>query len=191
MAGYIYPATFREDDGEVLVRVIDLPEVVTSGADIHEARDQAADALEEAMLYRLSAGEHLPIPSPIQPGQEGVALDPLTAGRVHVARTMEEERISQVALAAAAGVDPRIVRRVLDGSGNVTMATVSRLLQALGVRQMSVMEFDLDPEASRRKRWRLFNQLTAEMHANPRRSALTGQFLEQRRAARAKVAAEG
>ncbi len=53
-----------------------MPEARTGGASLAEVRENAADALEEAILAYLARGR--PIPAPREPhgGEEAVILDP-------------------------------------------------------------------------------------------------------------------
>lgn len=131
---WAYPAVFTELDGEIVVRFPDIPEAVTGGDTMEEARTLAADALEEAILGYLAAGS--PIPAPRKPGksEEAVPLDPLTAGRAAVANLMAKQHISKVALANLIQRDEKVVRRILGGAGVVTMENVTTALKALGAR---------------------------------------------------------
>ena len=129
---WAYPAIFTQRDGEVLVRFPDIPEAITGAATMDEARVLAADALEEVILSYLASGS--PIPGPRRPnkGEEAVSLDPLTAGRAAVASLMAKKHVSKVALAALIQRDEKVVRRILDGAGVVTMDNVTVALKALG-----------------------------------------------------------
>ncbi len=74
---WAYPASFTEQDGEVVVRFPDLPEVLTAAATMAEARLLAADALEEAILGYWAAGRAIPTPRAPTGAEEvvGVRLD--------------------------------------------------------------------------------------------------------------------
>ncbi len=70
-----------------------------------------------------------------------IPLDPVTAGRAAVAAIMARQKLSKVALAAKMGKDEKVVRRILDGGGNTSMANVSSALKALGAQAaLSVTE---------------------------------------------------
>ena len=66
----------------------DVPEAMTGGASLAEVRENAADALEEAILGYLA--HERPIPDPREPrdGEEAVVLDPVTAARAALATAM-------------------------------------------------------------------------------------------------------
>jgi antitoxin HicB len=135
MRTWIYPAVFAvQDDGEVLVTFPDFPDAATDGRSMDEARAMAADLLEEAVLGYLAHGRDVPTPSPVAKGREGVALEPVTAARAAVQVRMRAEKVSGVALAARMGKDEKVVRRILDGKGNVSMETAVSALRALGAQ---------------------------------------------------------
>lgn len=134
MQTWTYPATFDRVDGEIVVRFPDIPEALTGAADMKEARALAADALEEAILGYLAEGTAIPAPRKAGKGETDVPLDPLTAGRAAVAMLMNDQHITKVTLASRMQRDEKVVRRILDGSGNVSMANVSAALKALGAR---------------------------------------------------------
>ena len=129
---WAYPAIFTQRDGEVLVRFPDVPEAITGAATMEGARVLAADALEEVILSYLASGSPIPAPRRPNKGEEAVALDPLTAGRAAVASLMAKKHVSKVALAALIQRDEKVVRRILDGAGVVTMDNVTVALRALG-----------------------------------------------------------
>ena len=71
-----YPAKFDADeDGRILVTFRDLPEVATDGADMDEARREAADALTSALMFRMKYREEVPGPSRRQTDEEAVIPD--------------------------------------------------------------------------------------------------------------------
>jgi len=130
----LYPAEFEQIDGEIIVRFPDLPEILTSGDDEASAERAAEDALEEALLARLANGQAVPMPSPPTGAQRAILLDPVTAGRVLVDWKRRARALSKVQLAQLMGRDEKVVRRLLDGRGGVSMDTVLDALRALGHR---------------------------------------------------------
>ncbi|KPL52266.1 hypothetical protein ABB55_08500 [Prosthecomicrobium hirschii] len=69
-----YAVRLEPEDGVVLVSCRDLREVVTNGATVAEALEQAADAIETAIGYRRAHGEAIPAPSPVEPGEYVVTI---------------------------------------------------------------------------------------------------------------------
>ena len=135
MRTWAYPAVIAAhgaDDFSVVFP--DIPEVVTGGGSLAEARMNAADALEEAILGRMAHHETLPVPRDAGEGEELVILDPVTASRAALVTAMAEKRISKVALAKLLGKSEGTVRRLVDGSTSVKIDTVLQALGAIGSR---------------------------------------------------------
>jgi predicted RNase H-like HicB family nuclease len=104
MQTWIFPAVIEKlGDDDFLANFPDVPEARTGGASLVEVRENAADALEEAILGYLARGR--PIPSPREPrgGEEAIILDPVTAARAALATAIRMKRISNVALAKTLG----------------------------------------------------------------------------------------
>ncbi|HZC16759.1 MAG TPA: type II toxin-antitoxin system HicB family antitoxin [Caulobacteraceae bacterium] len=129
-----YPAKVVEaQPNDFVVQFIDIPEAISGGATVDEALAEAAEALEVAVEYYLNEGRAIPDPSPVRGGQHDVALAPAIAARLLLIRTMTEQKLSKVALAARMGRDEKVVRRVLSGKGASLDLTLAAL-KAIGVR---------------------------------------------------------
>ena len=77
---YSYPANFMPaEEGGFVITFPDVPEAITQAETIADAFEQAADALEEALVGRINTGETIPPRSPSQPGQHMIALPAQTA----------------------------------------------------------------------------------------------------------------
>jgi len=70
-----YPVAIIEKNGDFVVEVRDLPEVVTSGENRDEALVLAADAMAVSLAGRIKDGEPVPVPSSAQPGEVLVKPD--------------------------------------------------------------------------------------------------------------------
>jgi antitoxin HicB len=80
---YAYPGTITQDeDGRFLVRFGDLVGAVTDGATLAEALTEASDALSEALLAAIEAGEDVPPPSRAKSDQVVIAPAPIVALKV-------------------------------------------------------------------------------------------------------------
>ena len=76
----VYPAKFEADeDGRILVTFRDLPEAATDGATEDEARAEATDLLNSALMFRMKYREDIPAPSRRRKGEELVAPDAAVA----------------------------------------------------------------------------------------------------------------
>ncbi|MCH8037880.1 MAG: type II toxin-antitoxin system HicB family antitoxin, partial [Proteobacteria bacterium] len=79
----VYPAKFETDEGgRILVTFRDLPEAATDGADMDEARSEAADLLDSALMFRMKYREDIPAPSKPRKGEELVVPDAAAAMKV-------------------------------------------------------------------------------------------------------------
>jgi antitoxin HicB len=73
-----YPALFAPDDAGYVVTFRDVPEAITQGETLDEAREMAADALRTALEFYTESQRPLPRPSEPLPGEELIttAADP-------------------------------------------------------------------------------------------------------------------
>lgn len=69
-----YPAKIKPDGNGFIVTFRDIPEAITSGASIDEARTMAADALRTAMDFYFEDRRAVPAPSPAEADEELIAL---------------------------------------------------------------------------------------------------------------------
>jgi predicted RNase H-like HicB family nuclease len=70
-----YTATFTPgEDGWICAQIVELPEAISQGRTLEEAKNNVIEALEAAIAWRLAEGESLP-----EPGQ--VTVGPVTVAR--------------------------------------------------------------------------------------------------------------
>ena len=104
MQTWAFPALIEKlGDDDFLATFPDIPEAMTGAASLAEARENAADALEEAILAYLAHGRPIPAPREPRGGEEAIILDPVTAARAALATAMRAKKISNVALAKTLG----------------------------------------------------------------------------------------
>src|SRR5437899_3512408 len=110
--------------GAWLVGFYDVPEAIAQGDTLAEARENAPDALAAALEGYLELGRTLPTPAAIDARQAAtgytiveVALDPHIAARALLAKAMQDQGLSKVALAQRMGRDEKVARRILAGQG--------------------------------------------------------------------------
>ena len=135
MQTWAYPAQIEDQgvDG-FLVTFPDVPEVITGGDTAAEARANAADALEEAILGYMALSRTIPAPRAARKGEELIVLDPVTAARAILAQAMATDHVTNVALAKRLGKSEGAVRRLTDGATGVKIDTVLEALNAVGRR---------------------------------------------------------
>ena len=135
MQTWAFPALIEKlGDDDFLATFPDIPEALTGGASLAEARENAADAFEEAILANLAHGRPIPAPREPRGGEEAIILDPVTAARAALATAMRAKQISNVALAKTLGKTEGSIRRLTDGSSAVKIDTVLQALNAVGAR---------------------------------------------------------
>lgn len=133
LQSFAYPVLLKHaPEGDWIATVPDVPEVLTGGATQAEALLLAEDALEEAVLARLAAGEAVPQPTERDDATGAVLLPPVTAGRVLIDEKRRQAGWSKLELGRRISKDEKVVRRILDGRGGVSMTTVQEALTALG-----------------------------------------------------------
>ena len=137
-----YPAKFKADeDGRILVTFRDLPEAATDGADMEEARREAVDLLDSALMFRMKYREAIPAPSKPRKGEELVAPDAAVAMKIALYVAMREHGVTAAELSRRLGVDYREAQRILNPHHATKTARMSEAIEATGSR--AVIELQL------------------------------------------------
>jgi antitoxin HicB len=131
-----YPASFLpEENGKGFhVRFPDLPEALTGGTDLDDAKVQAADCLAEAIAGRIRRGDAIPDPSKITRGQHLVSVPLYLAPKLALYLAMRETGLKNTALARRLGVSETVVRRMLDPKHVTKPERIQAALAELGKR---------------------------------------------------------
>lgn len=130
---FAYPATFYQTaPDEIVVSFRDLPECLTSGANVQKALTAAADALEEALAGRIDDGDPIPQPSAAFAGEHIIAVPPGMAAKAALAIAFRESHLTRVGFAASLGVDEKVVRRMLDPRHGTSPNRIDKALRSLG-----------------------------------------------------------
>lgn len=128
-----YPAKFEADeDGRVVVTFRDFPEAATDGADMAEARAEAADLLNSVLSFRMKYREDIPAPSKTRKNERVVNPDAAIAWKIAIYLAMRESGISIAELARRLEVDNREVQRIMDPAHPTKIARMSEALSATG-----------------------------------------------------------
>ncbi len=133
MKTYAYAATFEptEKEGGFTVAFADVPEAITEGNDMADARAMAADALGRALLTYLETGR--PLPAPAAAGTM-ITPEPEIAMKIAVIETFREAGISRSELSGRMGKDEKEARRVLDPDVSTKLPLLVSALAAMGKR---------------------------------------------------------
>lgn len=128
-----YPAKFEPDEGgRILVTFRDLPEAATDGADLDEARREAADVLDSALMFRMKYREEIPSPSRKRRDEEIVAPDAAVAIKIALYIAMQERGITAAELTRRLGIDNREAQRILNPHHATKIERMSEAIEATG-----------------------------------------------------------
>lgn len=130
-----YPAKFTPDpSGGFVVTFRDIPEAITQGDDLTQAREMAADVLLSAMDFYFEDSRTVPLPSKAQKGEEYVALPASAYAKVLLLNEMLAQNVSNAELARRLGTRPQDVQRLVNLNHTTKIDTICQALQQLGKR---------------------------------------------------------
>jgi antitoxin HicB len=142
MRSYVYRAEFERGARRGwMASFPDVPEAITQGSDLSDARAMAEEALGLALLSYPARG--LPLPKPRASGKRlvAVAVAPDVAAKLAVLESFVAAGISKSELARRLGKDEKEVRRILDPKHPTKLPALTAALRALGKRLVvGVME---------------------------------------------------
>lgn len=128
-----YPATFTPaEEGGFVVTFRDIPEAITQGDDLTEAREMAADVLLSAMDFYFEDKRPVPLPSKLQKGEEWVALPASVYAKVLLLNEMLAQNISNAELARRMEIKPQEVQRIVNLNHITKIDTIAAALAQLG-----------------------------------------------------------
>ncbi|MCU4389916.1 type II toxin-antitoxin system HicB family antitoxin [Acinetobacter courvalinii] len=129
----LYPAKFElQDDGCYVVSFRDIPEALTQGYSLDEARTQAKDVLIDALDFYFEDSRPVPQPSALQEGEELVEMPMSVWAKVLLLNAMLEKRVSQSDLAKLLHKNRQEMQRIVDLNHNTKIDTVVDALKLLG-----------------------------------------------------------
>lgn len=138
-----YLAKFEPDGDGVLVTFPDVPEAITGGSDESEARRNATDALEVALLTYVADKRELPEAS-VRPNAGGsyrvIPVSAVTTAKLAFISAFRASGMTRVALAKTLGKAEGEVRRMLDPYHATKLGALEAGLRALGKRLVVTIE---------------------------------------------------
>lgn len=147
MRTYFYPAVFEptEREGGFIVTFPDIPEAITEGDDMADAREQAADALGVVLLTYLEMGRALPRSfvgerKALKTGLVPISPSADVTAKIAVIETFKDSGISRSELARRLGKDEKEARRILDPSTATKLPVLAAALTAMGQRLVIGLE---------------------------------------------------
>lgn len=142
---YAYPCILNpEEGGGYYVVFPDVRGALTCGKTRAEALHMAQDALTVALAGYVIAGWDIPTPSPVAPGQDLIALEPVPAAKLALYIAMRERGMSEAELARRLNLTESAVNRLLIPDRYTHITTVMKALQAVG---HSLILQDADPQS--------------------------------------------
>lgn len=129
-----YPALFHPDGTGFVVTFRDIPEAITQGDTLDEARAEAADALLSAMEFYFEDKRPLPAPSKARKGEQLVALPVSVSAKILLLNEMIAQRVTPSELARRLNTRPQDVNRIVDIGHATKIDTIAAALEALGKR---------------------------------------------------------
>ncbi|MBB5508184.1 type II toxin-antitoxin system HicB family antitoxin [Paraburkholderia atlantica] len=128
-----YPARFEPaEEGGFVVTFRDIPEAITQGDSLEEARSEGADALLTAMDFYFEDRRPVPLPSEARKGEELVALPASVSAKVLLLNEMIGQKVTPADLARRLGTSPQVVNRIVDIGHATKIDTIAEALEALG-----------------------------------------------------------
>ncbi|HDR9227823.1 TPA: type II toxin-antitoxin system HicB family antitoxin [Burkholderia vietnamiensis] len=136
-----YPALIEPDEDGFMVSFRDIPEALTGGKTVEEARDMAADALLTSMDFYFEDKRPVPAPSKAKKGEELVALPASVSAKVLLLNAMLAQGVTPSELARRMGTRPQDVNRIMDLGHTTKIDTIAAAFEAIGRRlELSVSE---------------------------------------------------
>lgn len=128
-----YPAQFTPlDEGGYLITFRDIPEAITHGNDLTDAREMAVDALITSLDFYFEDRRAVPLPSPLQENEEWVALPASLYAKVLLLNEMLAQNVSNAELARRMSVRPQEIQRIVNLHHTTKIDTISSALLQLG-----------------------------------------------------------
>lgn len=128
-----YPARFEQaKEGGYVVTFRDIPEAITQGDTLEEARAMAADALLAAMDFYFEDRRPVPSPSRRKTDEELVALPASATAKVLLLNEMIRQDVHAAELARRLGTSPQSVNRLVNLHHATKIDTIGEALRALG-----------------------------------------------------------
>lgn len=129
-----FPANIVLDGDGFAVSFPDIPEALTSGATIEQAREMAADALATAMEFYFEDGRPVPLPSKAGRGQHLVELPASMSAKVLLLNEMIAQGVTQAELARRLHTRKQEVQRIVNLDHATKIDTIEAAFRALGKR---------------------------------------------------------
>lgn len=130
-----YPAKFQPaPEGGFTVTFRDIPEAITEGDTLDEARDMAADALLTAIDFYFEARRALPQPSKARRGEQLVSLPASAWAKALLLNELVSQQLRPADLARRMNTTQQEVQRIIDLRHATKIDRLGEALAAVGRR---------------------------------------------------------
>ncbi|WP_017191203.1 type II toxin-antitoxin system HicB family antitoxin [Vibrio harveyi] len=126
-----YATKIQHEDGEFVVSFPDIPEAITSGDTIEEAKQEAINALVTAFEFYFEDQRAIPMPKEYE-GLECTEVPLSVWAKVLTLNTMLEQRISQADLARQMGTRKQEIQRIISLDHTTKIDTLHAAMSAMG-----------------------------------------------------------
>lgn len=127
-----FPAQFEPDGDGFVVTFRHIPEAITQGDSLDEARSMAADALLTAMDFYFEDKRPVPAPSKAKKGEELVELPASVSAKILLLNEMLKQKVTPAELARRLNTRPQDVNRIVTLNHATKIDTIADALAALG-----------------------------------------------------------
>jgi antitoxin HicB len=127
-----YPIAIKRDGRFFLVTFPDIPEALTQGRTIEEARAAASAALETTLDFYFEQSRMVPAPSRIKRGGEVVELSASLSAKVLLLNEMIRQKVRPAELARRLGTTPQAVNRLTNLRHASKIDGIAGAMKALG-----------------------------------------------------------
>ena len=133
---YTFPCSIVPDESEggwgFVVSFPDIPFAHTGGKTFKESIILAEDCLVVALAACIDCRDELPVPRPLEEGQELLTVQPVIAAQLDLYSAMREQKVTQADLAARLGIDEDNAAQLLSLDYCTPIGQVAEALRAVG-----------------------------------------------------------
>lgn len=131
---WTYGTKITREGPDYRVTVRDLPEVLTFGASIDEAKALAADAIDAVVAHRIEKGKEISPPSPVKRGEVAIELPLQTAVKAGLYVAWLRSGLSKSEVAKRMKVGETEVYRILNPRHGTRLSAIEAAAKAIGAK---------------------------------------------------------
>lgn len=134
MNSFRYPALLEPNgEGGYIVSFRDVPEALTEGWSLEEAKNNALDALITSIEFYIEGNKPFPLPSSQQKDEILINLPISVVAKVLLLNAMTKQHIRPIDLANKMKVRPQEINRIIDLKHNTKIDTIEKAFNALNL----------------------------------------------------------